>query len=384
MYDKYSNIPIKTKEEHLAKVRDYVDSLYTTPDLKQLFIELTLKCNEHCRHCGSKCGVNETSVYDDIDKDQLTDDEIIAFLTKLKAQLKEENKKLPFLNITGGEPMLRKNFFELMHRITELGYSWGMTTNGTLIKDNETIEKLHYAGMKTVSISIDGLDITHDWFRQTPGGYDKAINAIKLLVEDGGFKNVMVTTVVHGKNIDELDSLQDIMRELKIDTWRIVNVEPIGRAKDNKEIQLIKSEYIEMLDFIKRQRELEKAFEICYGCNHWLGVENEHKFRNWYFKCTAGIKTGGIFYNGDIGGCLDIERRPETVMGNIRTDDFLDVWKNKFEIFRFNRADTSEKCKTCSEKENCRGNGFHTWNLDTNNPNLCMYEIYQTKDNREE
>ena len=364
MKDIFSNLPLETKEEHLVKVRDYVNKLYEKPDLQQLFIEMTLNCNEHCRHCGSKCGDLKM-------QDQLTDGEILSFLLDLKYKV----DKLPFLNITGGEPMLRPNFFELMHKITDLGYLWGMTTNGTLIKNEETIKQLHYAGLKTVSVSIDGLEETHNWFRQTPDGYAKSMKAVELLV-NGGFHNVMVTTVVHKKNIDELEQMYEVMKTLGIDFWRVINVEPIGRAKDNKEITLDKEDYIKMLDFIKEKRETTEEFEVCYGCNHWLGVDNEHRFRNWYFKCAAGIKTGGIFYNGDIGGCLDIERRPETMMGNIRTDDFMDVWNNKFKIFRQNRANNSDYCNNCSEKANCRGNGFHTWNLDENKPNICMFEQY--------
>lgn len=362
--DMYSDIPVQVKEVHLAKVREYIDELWEKPSLDQLFIEMTINCNEHCRHCGSKCGDLKM-------KDQLTDEEIINFLADLKTKV----DKLPFLNITGGEPTLRPGFTNLMHEITELGYLWGMTTNGTLIQTKEDVDKLLWAGLKTVSVSIDGLEDTHDWFRQSKGGYKKAMKAVDLLTE-AGLYNVMVTTVVHKKNINELDELLEIMKQHNINTWRVINVEPIGRAKNNKEITLEKEDYIKMLDFIKEKRATVKDFEICYGCNHWLGVDNEHRFRNWYFKCAAGIKTGGLFYNGDIGGCLDIERRPETMMGNIRTDDFMDTWNNKFQIFRQNRADKSDYCKNCSEKANCRGDGFHTWNLDENRPNLCMFEQY--------
>lgn len=366
--DMYSDIPVQVKEVHLAKVREYVEGLWEKPSLDQLFIEMTINCNEHCRHCGSRCGDLKM-------QDQLTDEEIVNFLNNLKAKLKEDGKRLPFLNITGGEPTLRPGFANLMHEISSLGYLWGMTTNGTLIQTKEDVDKLLWAGLKTVSISIDGLEETHDWFRQSKGGYKKAMKAVDLLVESGLY-NVMITTVVHKRNITELDELLEIVKQHNVDTWRVINVEPIGRAKDNKEITLEKEDYIKMLDFIKEKRATEKALEVCYGCNHWLGVDNEHRFRSWYFKCAAGIKTGGIFYNGDIGGCLDIERRPETMMGNIRNDDFLDVWNNKFQIFRQNRADKSDYCKNCSEKENCRGDGFHTWNLDENRPNLCMFEQY--------
>jgi len=365
MFDKYSNLSLKVKTGHLQQVSDYVKELNNKPDLRSLFIEMTLNCNEHCRHCGSRCGDIKM-------KDQLTDKEILTFLTDLSSRM----ETLPFLNITGGEPMLRPGFIDLMRDISDLGFKWGMTTNGTLINDSKVVDRLIDAGLRTISISIDGLRSTHDWFRQTKGGYDKSINAIKLLVEKKkSLSNIMVTTVVHRENVHELEMLYKEIKDLGIDTWRIINLEPIGRAKDNAEIALVDNDYKVIVDFIKKYRKLDNELEITFGCNHWLGIQNEHRLRNWYFRCDAGTRTGGIFYNGDIGGCLDIERRPETIQGNIRTDDFISVWENKFQVFRKNRALESDFCRDCKDKEFCRGDGFHTWDLDNNRPNLCMHKI---------
>ena len=272
-------------------------------------------------------------------------------------------EKIVFLDIDG---VLNSNFWNENHQ-REI-------SDGTLI-DEEMVEKLRYAGMKTVSVSIDGMEDSHNWFRQTEDGYAKSVRAVELLVKDS-FKNVMITTVVHKRNISQLYEMYEFVKTTGVHTWRLINVEPIGRAKDNKEILLEEADYKVLLDFIKEHRENEEAFEVCFGCNHWLGVENEHRFRNWYYKCSAGIKTGGIFYNGDIGACLDIDRTPQTIQGNIRRDDFLDIWENKFEVFRRNRADESEYCKNCSEKAYCRGDGFHTWNLEENKPELCLFEKY--------
>lgn len=363
MIDKYADLPIEHKTEHLRMVKDYVDGLYQKPSLNSLFIEMTLDCNERCRHCGSKCG-------DVAMENALTDKEILDFLKDLKGKV----EKKPFLNITGGEPLLRKGFTNLMHEISELGYYWGMTTNGTLI-DEQMVKRLIYAGMKTVSVSIDGLEESHNWFRQTKDGYERAMRAVELLVRES-FHNVMITTVVHKKNIHQLHEMYEMVKQTGVDTWRLINVEPIGRAKFNNEILLEAADYVKLLDFIKEYRVKEQDFEICFGCNHWLGVENEHRFRNWYYKCAAGIKTGGIFYNGDIGACLDIDRKPETIQGNIRMDDFWEVWNQKFEVFRYNRALESDYCKNCTEKEYCRGDGFHTWNLEEKRPELCMYKMY--------
>ncbi len=178
------------KQKRLNEVYEYKNKLFNEPILQQLAIELTLNCNCYCRHCGSKCGELNS-------KDLLTDDEILTFLKQLKSDLKKNNKKPPFIFVTGGEPLLRKNMSILMYDIKKLGYNWGITTNGMLI-NKEVAKDLKDAGIYSIGISIDGLKETHDWFRQVPGCFDKAIAGIKNMVAmDIG--NVMVTTVVHKK-----------------------------------------------------------------------------------------------------------------------------------------------------------------------------------------
>ena len=130
---------------------------------------MTLNCNEHCRHCGSRCGDLRM-------ENQLSDQEIIGFLSELKTKV----TTLPFLNITGGEPTLRPDFIELMHEISELGYNWGMTTNGILI-DEKVVEKMVETNMKTISVSIDGLEELHESFRRVPGSFKKIIKGLKLM-----------------------------------------------------------------------------------------------------------------------------------------------------------------------------------------------------------
>ena len=73
------------------------------------------------------------------------------------------------LDITGGEPLLRKEFFDIMGIAHDLGFHWGMTSNATLI-DDSVANDLRRSGMATISVSIDGLEATHDAFRRTPRG----------------------------------------------------------------------------------------------------------------------------------------------------------------------------------------------------------------------
>jgi len=349
----------KRKRAELIRLAGYRHEMKRNPQLQQLFLELTQQCNMYCRHCGSSCG-------DTILKDGLSKEEIQAFLKSIAEQIDPKSIQLC---VTGGEPLLRNDFFEIMHYAHELGYRWGMTSNGTLI-DAACAEKLFDAGMETVSISLDGLRETHEWFRRKKGCFDSALKGIKALVDYGRFPHVQVTTVVTKKNIGELEELYQLLLTTGIRSWRVINIEPIGRAKEQPELLLEKEDYFRMFQFIKGKRFAEKM-EVLYGCSHYLGLEWEGEVRPWYFLCKAGIGIASITYNGDIVACLDIERRSELIQGNIRKDDFLEVWKKRFRAYRKD----SHKCKGCKHYKYCGGDSFHTWNFDGNYPDLCMKGI---------
>lgn len=348
-----------TKKANLIRTNALKYELRRVHPLQHLFIEMTQLCNEHCRHCGSRCG-------DSMPKDSLSKDEIVTFLSDLSKKIDPASFQLC---ITGGEPLLRPDFFEIMEQANALGFHWGMTSNGTLI-DKECAHRLYQAGMKTISISLDGLRDTNDWFRQKAGGFDAALNGAKNLIEHGGFNHVQITTVVTKKNIDELEELYHLLLANGIRSWRVVNIDPIGRAKEQPDLILDSDDYVRMFQFIKEKRSIGQM-RVDYGCSHYLGVEYEGEVRPWYFICKAGLTVASIMYNGDIGACLDIERRPELIQGNIRRDDFLDVWNNRFEIFRKD----SRKCKGCKHYKYCGGDSFHTWNFDENRPDICFSRI---------
>lgn len=354
-------LDVNVKKEHLEKLREYREQIKANPRLRFLFLELTLKCNENCLHCGSRCG--------DVKSADLSVETYKDFLDKLKADFGTGDK---MLCITGGEPLLRKEFFEIMTYAKDLGFRWGMTSNGTLI-DAEVAHKLKEAGMSTISISIDGLPDTHDEFRRVPGAYERAICGINCLIEEGGFKNIQVTTVVTAKSIKELDRLYEIFDKMDIDSWRVIGIEPMGRALDHPELILSDEDQKYLFEFIRNKRIAGEP--VCYGCSHYLGMEYEREVRDWYFFCTAGLYTASIAANGDILACLDIGRRPELIQGNILKDDFKDVWFNKFKPFRRDLSDLNHDCSQCSEKEFCHGGAFHSWDFDKNEPRVCFKNV---------
>ncbi|MBQ8978223.1 MAG: radical SAM protein [Oscillospiraceae bacterium] len=344
------------KTRHLNMMADYRDGLYRQLQLRQLFFELTMRCNERCLHCGSRCG--------DVSSEELGAEVYRDLIDKVKRDF----SPLPMLCITGGEPLLRKEIYDIMGYASSQGFVWGMTTNGTLI-DDTAAGKLYDAGMKTVSVSVDGLEASHDAFRRTPGGYRAAIEGVKALAKHS-FNHIQVTTVVTHKTIGELDALFEIMLELPIRSWRVINLEPIGRARSLEGYMLTPDDYVKMFTFIRDKR--REGYPVEYGCSHYLGLSFEREVRNWYFICSAGIYTASILANGDIAACLDIERRPETIQGNVLRDDFTQVWKDRFGLFRQPLSEKNEKCSKCASARFCAGGAHHSWDYDGNRPLVCF------------
>lgn len=350
------------KQKNLRSLSEYRKKLLKAPVLRHLFFELTMNCNEHCKHCGSSCGDGNAP-------DILSTEEYFGIIDQIK---RDFGTKGLMLCITGGEPLLRRDFFDIMGYANELGFNWGMTSNGTLI-DRETAHRLRLAGMKTVSISIDGLEATHNEFRRTKDGYSRAMAGIQNLIDEGGFHHIQVTTVVTHESINELDALFDIFDKIDIDSWRVINLEPIGRAKQYPELLLTADDHKRLFSFIKEKR--DAGYPLCYGCSHYLGLSLEAELRDWYFICNAGIYTASIMANGDIGACLDIERRPELIQGNIRERTFKDVWENEFRPFRDPDYRSCDMCDKCDDKIFCNCDSFHSWNFDDHRPEICMKEI---------
>ena len=345
----------------MTELAEYRRKLMKAPRLRHLFLELTSNCNERCKHCGSTCGEGYIP-------DTLTTDDYRRILNNIRRDFGTDGY---MLCITGGEPLLRRDFFDITGYAAELGFSWGMTSNGTLITP-DVAHKLRVKEMKTISVSIDGLGQTHDEFRRTKGGYSRAMDGIQNLINEGGFGHIQVTTVVTHESIVELDRLFETFLDIDIDSWRVINLEPIGRARQFPELLLTPDDYRMLFGFIKEKR--EQGYPLTYGCSHFLGTELEHELRDWYFLCGAGLYTASIAANGDILACLDIERRPELVQGNILTDDLKDVWLNKFTQFRDPDYRRCDMCDNCADKAFCAADSFHTWDLDKHRPMLCLKE----------
>lgn len=353
------------KERDMTALADYQTYLYTHPKLTFLFFELTDCCNLRCIHCGSRCD-NQNSTF-------LEYSAIEKVLIDVSNKLKSDEI---MICLTGGEPLLYKDVFKVIQKSKSLGFKVGITSNGTLIT-KKVAENLKESGLDTISISIDGLKDTHDIFRQIEGSYDLAIKGINNLKQCG--IEPEVTTVVHKENLTELENLYSLFSKMNIYSWRIINVEPIGRAKENT-VLLNKDEMKYVYEFIKKKRfDQNNHISINYGCSHFVTYEYERIIRDFYFQCIAGLKVASVMCNGDVGACLDIEKRIDLVQGNIYKDNFMDIWNNKFKIFRRDKSKDSNICQKCKHSNICRGDSTHTWDFDNKEPLYCINNLLGEK-----
>lgn len=351
----------------LTLLQKYKEQEMQEHKLIDLFWETTLNCNAKCKHCGSSCKY-------DAYPDELTTEEIKNAFKQIANDM-DANKIL--INVTGGEPLVRKDLFEVMTYAKSLGFEWGMTSNGILL-DDENIQKCKKAGMCTISISIDGLKDTHDEFRGVPGSYDKIIENIKKLKAANFVDHIQVTTVFNKSNIDQLEELYTIMKDLKLDSWRLASIDPIGRANDHKDLLLDKDDIKKLFEFIKEKNK-SKDLHLTYGCPSFLGLDYEKEVRDYYFFCRTGINVASILYNGDLFVCPNVPRVPSLIQGNIRTDNFKEVWDNKYKEFRTTTRTTCKECEKCAYWDYCLGGSFHTWNFEENVQNKCVYRMLHEK-----
>jgi len=329
--------------------------------LDYLFWECTLRCNFFCKHCGSSVGRGITPEH------ELSTEEIESAFKDVASNF--DASKI-MLAITGGEPLIREDIFEVMEYAHGLGFNWGMVTNGSLVTP-EIVEKMKQSGMATIVVSIDGLRETHDDFRMTPGSYDKATTAIELLAKAKFLKDLQITSTIHPANIDQLEEMYKEFSPLGISSWRLINSDPIGRAENNADVLLNKKQLTHLLNFIKEKNRKSKI-NITFGCNGFIGSDYECMVRPHFFFCCTGITTGSILHNGDIFVCPNTPRRPELIQGNIRQDSFSEAWKNKFKIFRDPDRTSCKECKECEHWNNCKGDSFHTWDFDKGRPKACF------------
>ncbi|KJF44637.1 TIGR04133 family radical SAM/SPASM protein [Draconibacterium sediminis] len=325
-------------------------------ELNYLFWECTTRCNLNCIHCGSDCAKDST--FNDMPLNDF-----------LKAIDTIEGKAPNFTIVfTGGEPLLRNDLEQCGKELRRRGFRWSMVSNGHLY-NNERHYSLLNAGMGALTISLDGLEASHNWMRNNSNSFQKVLNAIELAASSKRL-NFDVVTCVNQKNINELRQIKDLLLAKNVKAWRLFTIIPIGRAANNPDLQLTDKQFVELMDFIAEQRK-SKDIDVKFSCEGYVG-KYESLVRDSSFFCRAGINIGSVLIDGSISACPNIDR--SFAQGNIYTDNFYEVWQNKFQPFRNRNWTKTGQCKSCREYKDCQGNGFHNWHGNKQNVLVCHHQ----------
>ncbi|MBQ1751186.1 MAG: SPASM domain-containing protein, partial [Bacteroidales bacterium] len=202
----------------------------------------------------------------------------------------------------------------------------------------------------------------HDWMRGRAGTFERAVAAIKMVIDSGEIE-FDVVTCVNKRSFQELPRLKEFLIGLGLKSWRLFTVFPVGRAADDPELQLDKDQFRGLMEFIRDTRK-EGRIMASYGCEGFLG-NFEGDVRDGFYMCNAGVTVGSVLADGSFSACPSI--RADYNQGNLYAgDDFMEIWNSRYAVFRDRSWMKKDKCASCKYFRFCRGNGMHLRDGDGN------------------
>ncbi|MDX9722105.1 MAG: radical SAM protein [Myxococcota bacterium] len=346
--------------------------------------ELTLACNLHCRHCGSRAGRARPDEMSTERAMRLCDE--LADLGCKKATL------------GGGEPTLYKNWPMIAAKLNARGIQVNMTTNG-LNFDDHLAKQIKAMGLYSVCFSVDGLQETHEYVRRVPGHFERIMNAFDICRRHK--LTFSVITTVFKRNMGELEELRDLLHKRGVRWWQLQLGNPTGFCAENRDLVIEPEDVLEVVPLIARLRResLTKPPKVFAGDNVGYYGDLEVDLREqkatvpFWIGCRAGCQVIGIESNGNVKGCLSLPSAlngvDRFVEGNLNENTLAEIW-NKPGAFAYNREFTRDKlggfCHDCEYAEICRGGcswtTFAHTNDRTDNP-YCYHRQLALKTQRE-
>jgi radical SAM protein with 4Fe4S-binding SPASM domain len=335
--------------------------------------EITGLCNLRCEHCLSSAGESLPN--------ELSTEEAMRLLDYLEAM------KVFNINLSGGEPLMRPDIFDIIDYASQKKFSIDLLTNGALITE-KVLNRLEDSNIFNVQVSIDGIGETHDRFRGRKGTYERAIDAIKLL-KDANY-NISISLTVTRQNMSEIPRIIDTAIDLGIPSFKTTLFMPAGRGKSNIDKLVLTRQDVKDFTYMMIEKKKEVGNNINIGSETeypWL-VEGLDKKRLESMKlddsskigCTAGSSSLYITPDGKIAPCPFLRN---LTAGDVRERDIKEIWDNSptFDIFRnITRGSLKGKCGNCEYLGimcygGCRAAALaHTGDLFAEDP-MCWREL---------
>ncbi|MEJ5348833.1 MAG: heme b synthase [Desulfosoma sp.] len=334
--------------------------------------EVTRTCNLSCVHC-------RAAAMDKPYPNELSTTEGLRLLDDLAAL------GSPIVILTGGEPLLRPDIFDLAAYGHERGLRMTMAPNGTLVT-LDAARRMKEVGIQRISISLDGADAaSHDAFRQMPGAFDGALKGIRSAREaDLPFQ---INTTITATNLKELPRIQELAVNLGAVAHHIFLLVPVGRGKSLEEQAINAEQYEQTLHWFYEQRD-KVPLQLKATCApHYYRILRQRarqEGRSVDMKtfgldamtrgCLGGTGFCFISHVGQVQPCGYLEVN----CGNVRDQGFREIWENS-EVFRRlrNFKALEGKCGRCEYVRvcgGCRARAFEaTGNYMAEEP-LCLYE----------
>lgn len=320
----------------------------------------TRTCNLRCRHCYMS---SDAKKY----QNELTTDEAKKFIDDLA------DFKVPVLLFSGGEPLIRPDFFELAAYAQAKGIRPTLSTNGTLIT-REVAQKIKDIGVGYVGISLDGLREVNDKFRGKEGAFQAAMEGIQNCVAVG--QRVGLRFTINHHNLAELDNIFDFIEAENIDRVCFYHLVYSGRGNQMMDEDVTPQESRQAMDIIiRRTRDFEARGlkkEILTVDNHCDGVymyvkalaEGDNQLAQQIHRLiemNGGNRSGIAFGEVDPMGYVHPDQFTQHhTFGNVRERKFSEIWQDETQPLLSGLKDRKPllkgRCAKCKFLDNCNGN----------------------------
>jgi len=294
---------------------------------------LTVRCNFSCSHCYSRTD----------NSPELALEEIKVIIDKLV------RSRVLFVNFGGGEPLLRKDLFEIANYAKRRGLHISMNSNGSLIT-KAAAKNIKESGFRQVGISMDShLSGIHDKFRNAPGSHKKAIAAIGRLKKAG--IEVSVSSVICKINHTNFEKIIALAKKLKVNKINLHNYKCGGREfADRDNLDLSPEEWRDFYGKVLEIKSREKEMDISLDDPIIASLKNTEN-KSLVQGSICGKLSFYIKSNGDMTPCGFIP----TKIGNILTDSFKEAWESSPILHTMRNKEPKGKCKKCKFFTSCVG-----------------------------